>query len=301
METRSHFAMIGAFTLAVVLGGFSFIFLLSGSGLTKKYRVYEITFSHSVSGLSLGGTVNFNGLKVGEVTKLGISEEDTSRVDALVKVDESTPIKVNTKARLETTGVTGVASIALFADGAGEGELTAPPGQRYPRIAAESSQFQTLFENMQQVAEKASVALTKLDTMVDANAAALTSVLKDAATFTKGLAANTREVENFIDDAAELAHSLKPLVGRFNQVLTASETTIKAIDPKKLKTIAGEMASVTSNLNRFSEPGLRQYENLAVDGRKAAESFDRAVRSLERDPSQVIFGPSQSVPEVAGQ
>lgn len=302
METRSYFALIGAFALAVVFGAFSFVFWLSGSGLNKEYRVYEITFNHSVSGLSLGGAVSFNGLKVGEVTRLGISEEDPGRVDALIQVDKSTPIKANTKARLESTTLTGVASIALSgAGGAGEAELTAAPGRRYPRIAADTSQYQTLVENMEQVYTKASAALTKLETLLDTNAVALTSVLKDTATFTKGLAANTNTVGKFIVDASELAHSLKPLVGRFDRVLTASETTIKAFDPKKIKTITGKMAGVTTNLNRFSETGLRQYERLAVDGRKAAESLDRAARSLERDPSQVIFGPSQSVPEVAGK
>jgi len=301
METRSNFALIGAFALVVVFGVFGFIYWLSGSGLTKKYVVYEIIFSHSVSGLSLGGAVHFNGLKVGEVTKLEISKEDPSRVDALIQVEKSTPIKVNTKARLETTSLTGVASVALFGSGRGEAELAAAPGQDYPRIEAENSQFQTLFENMQEVSSKASVTLTKLDALLDSNGVALTSVLKDTATFTKGLAANTDNIGKFIADAAEVAHSLKPLASRFDKVLTASETTIKAIDPKKLKSITGEMAGVSANLNRFSETGLRQYERLAVDGRKAVESVDRAVRNLERDPSQVIFGPSQSVPEVAGQ
>ncbi len=301
METRSNFALIGAFTLAVVFGVFTFIFWLSGAGLTTSYNVYQITFSHAVSGLSLGGAVNFNGLKVGEVTNLEISKDDPSRVDALIRVKNSTPIKVNTKARLETTSlITGVASIGLFGSGPNEADLKPAPGQPPPRIAAEDSQFQALLENLQEVASKASAALTKIDDLVDTNRVALTSVLKDTATFTKGLAANTDNVGKFIVDAAELAHSLKPLASRFDRVLTASESAIRAIDPKKIRTITGEMAGVTTNLNRFSETGLRQYERLAVDARKAAESLDRAVRSLERDPSQVIFGPSQSVPEVAG-
>ncbi len=55
-----------------------------------------------------------------------------------------------------------------------------------------------------------------------------------------------------------------------------------------------------TRLNRFSATGLRQYEQLAVDGRKAVDSIERTVRSLERDPSQVIFGRSETMPEVQG-
>ena len=302
METRSHYALIGAFALAVVLGAFTFVYWLSGSGLTRQYSNYEITFAHSVAGLSVGGAVTFNGLKVGEVTRLEISKEDPGRIDALIRIDRATPINVKTKARLDMSTLTGVASIALLSSGgASEAALTAAAGQRYPRIAADTSQYETLIENMQQVYSKATVALAKLDSLLDANGGTLTTILKDTATFTKGLAAKTNTVGDFIADAASLAHSLKPLLSQFDRVLTASESTIKSIDPKKLKTITGKMADVTVNLDRFSKTGLRQYEKLAVDGRKAAESLDRAARSLERDPSQVIFGPSQTAPEATGK
>ena len=38
METRANFALIGAFTLAVVFAAFAFVFWFSGSGKTAQYR-----------------------------------------------------------------------------------------------------------------------------------------------------------------------------------------------------------------------------------------------------------------------
>jgi phospholipid/cholesterol/gamma-HCH transport system substrate-binding protein len=198
------------------------------------------------------------------------------------------------------TGLTGVASVALVGATPDAPDLVATPGQRYPRIQGDSSDFQNLLENFQSVSVRAGAVLEKLDHLLDENATAFTAVLKNTETFTKTLAANSDNIGNFVRDAAEFAHSLKPVANRFDKLLIAGETTIKAIDPKKLKTIAGEMAGASANLNRFSATGLRQYEQLAVDGRKAVDSIERTVRSLERDPSQVIFGRSETMPEVQG-
>ena len=98
-----------------------------------------------------------------------------------------------------------------------------------------------------------------------------------------------------------MAHSLKPVAERFDKLLASAERTVKALDPKTIKNITGNVAGISSNLNRFSETGLRQYEQLAIDARKAVATLDRAVHNFERDPSQVIFGPSQALPEVKGQ
>ena len=101
------------------------------------------------------------------------------------------------------------------------------------------------------------------------------------------------QISAFIKDASDAAHSLKPVVARLDKVLATGEQTLKAIDPKQIKAITGNIAGASSNLKSFSAGGLRQYEQLAVDARKAVDTLDQAVRSIERDPSQFIWGPSQ--------
>jgi phospholipid/cholesterol/gamma-HCH transport system substrate-binding protein len=294
METRANFALIGAFTVAVAFAAFAFVFWFSGPSQTAKYETYEIVFPGSVSGLSRGAGVLFNGLKVGEVTHLAISEKNPSNVDVLISIDRRTPVKTDTRARLESKGFTGVAEVLLEGGVSGAPNLVAADGQKYPRIQADKSQIQNLLGNVQGL-------LTKLDKFLEENSATITDTLKNAKTFTQTLADNSQSVGSFIRDAADLAHSLKPVAGKLDKVLTAGEQTIKALDPKKLKTITTEVAGASANLNRFSATGLRQYEQLAVDARRALDTLDRTVRSLEKDPSQVIFGPSQSTPEYQGR
>jgi phospholipid/cholesterol/gamma-HCH transport system substrate-binding protein len=294
METRANFALIGAFTIAVVFAAFAFVYWFSGPSQRAQYKTYELVFPGSVSGLSRGAAVLFNGLKVGEVTHLAISEEDPSRVDVLINVDKKTPVKTNTRARLETRGFTGVAEVSLAGGTPGAPDLVAQPDQRYPRIQAERSEIQNILESVQNLSNRASEVLGKIDKLVDANSASLTATIKNAETFSKALADNSGNIKDLLTSAADLARSLKPAAARLEKLLAA-------IDPQKIKSITGDIAGASANINRFSSGGLRQYEQLAVDARKAVDTLDRAVKSLERDPQQVIFGASPSIPEYQGR
>ncbi|MBV9557208.1 MAG: MCE family protein, partial [Pseudolabrys sp.] len=64
METRANYALIGAFTLAVIAGAFGFVYWFSGSQQGIERKSYRMIFTSSVSGLSRGASVLFNGLKV---------------------------------------------------------------------------------------------------------------------------------------------------------------------------------------------------------------------------------------------
>ena len=128
METRANFVLIGAFTLGAVVAAFLFVMWIVGYGAAGTHRRYQIIFNGSVSGLSTGATVLFNGLKVGEVTDLGFVKGNPSQVVADIDVtNASAPINSDTKAQLETQGLTGSATVALIGGERGRGELTGNP------------------------------------------------------------------------------------------------------------------------------------------------------------------------------
>ncbi|WP_428989260.1 MlaD family protein [Methylocapsa aurea] len=294
METRANFALIGAFALAVVFAAFGFVFWFSGASQTAQYKTFELHFNGSVSGLLRGNDVRFNGLKVGEVTQLAISDQDPSRVDVLISIDRKTPVKTNTRARLEQTGFTGVAYVSLTGGTPGAEDLRAKPGETYPIIEAERSEFQNILENVQKLSSTATEVLDKVGKLLDANSQTISDTLKNTEKFTKALADNSGGIDSFIHDMSEISASMKPLPARIDKLLAA-------IDPKKLNSIATDIAGASANLKSFSGSGLKQYEQLAVDARKTLDTVERAVRSLEKNPQQVIFGASPGLPEYRGK
>src|SRR5512143_574399 len=113
MERKAHYALIGLFTFAVVAGAFAFVFWLHHSSGKKQAVAYRVIFDSSVSGLQVGGNVLFNGIRVGEVTKLQLDPDKPSQVIAMLAVNKATPIRSDTKVGLEFQGLTGVAAVSL--------------------------------------------------------------------------------------------------------------------------------------------------------------------------------------------
>ncbi len=76
-----------------------------------------------------------------------------------------------------------------------------------------------------------------------------------------------------------------------NQAAEAAASVRKLADNLDART-----AELANQLKQFTGPGLRQFEALAVDGRRTLSDLDRTLRNFERNPRQFIFGGS-SVPE----
>ena len=67
MGTRANYIVTGAFTLAVIVGVFGFIFWFQNTGGSSARASYRVVFAGSVSGLRTGASVLFNGIRVGEL------------------------------------------------------------------------------------------------------------------------------------------------------------------------------------------------------------------------------------------
>ena len=335
METKANYALIGAFTLSVIVAAFGFVFWFSGGDKPANRKVYRIVFSSSVSGLSRGAYVLFNGLRVGEVTKIDLAD-NPSFVFALVELDPRTPVKTDTRARLEYQGLTGVASVALTGGSvtAGEPVMT---GAALPEIIADRSDFQNILETMQNLSGKLDKMLEKTDRLVDENAGTITSILKNVDSFSKSLADNSTGLQDFTATLADVGRSLKPFVetldrnsgnidaimkdtreltarlngasakldgllgasgspGLFDDVADAAKSMRKLADNLEVRT-----KEIATSVKQFTGPGLRQYEALATEGRRTLEEINRAVKSLEKNPQQLIFGAKPQVPEHSGR
>ena len=113
MEIRARFVLIGVFVLAVVAAGFGFVYWIENTSGLGKQTSYRIRFDQSVSGLLLGSAVQFNGIRVGEVTDLKLDKDDPRRVLVTIAVAADTPVRADTTVGLVFGGLTGVPEIAL--------------------------------------------------------------------------------------------------------------------------------------------------------------------------------------------
>ena len=159
METRAPFVIVGAFVLAAIAAVFGFVYWLHNTGGLGPRATYHVQFEGSVPGLLVGAAVLFNGIRVGEVTDLGLAPDNPRRVNATISVASTTPVRADTKVGLEFQGLTGVPVIAL------EGGMLVANSGEVPTLIAEPGAGQ----GMTQAARDA---LRKVDSVLAENSGA---------------------------------------------------------------------------------------------------------------------------------
>lgn len=303
METRARHALIGAFTLAVIAAAFGFVFWFSGgAGKQSNRTTYAIVFPGSVSGLSRGSQVLFNGLRIGEVTKLQLAPDNPSNVMVSIEVDARTPMRQDTLARLEYSGLTGLASIGLTGGSANSAALKPGPNGGPAVIQGDRSDFANLISAGQRIAARADNVLEKLDTAVDANSGALSNTLKNAEIFSKSLADNADGVRVFLASMADVGKAIKPLAAKLETLTADADSVVKAVDPEKVKLIVAQVSEISVKLNGVAGKLDTTFTNLngllATDDNKglvaevsdAAKSIKRLADNLDIRTKEITTG-----------
>ena len=102
METRAHYVAVGAFVLALVFLGFTAVLWLAGTQFAVNYDHYDIFFKGPVTGLSKGAAVDYNGIRVGQVSEIGIDPNNVEQIRVTVEVKSDVVIKEDAAANVET-------------------------------------------------------------------------------------------------------------------------------------------------------------------------------------------------------
>jgi phospholipid/cholesterol/gamma-HCH transport system substrate-binding protein len=128
-------------------------------------------------------------------------------------------------------------------------------------------------------------------------------------------AVDPEKVKSIVSDISALSAKLNAAASKVDGVLTSLNGFLSTSDgqgvfsevgaaAKSIKKFADDLdlrsKDLLANLSRFSSSGLRQYEALAIDGRKTLDQINQAVRSIENNPQQFLFGKKSSVPEYSG-
>jgi phospholipid/cholesterol/gamma-HCH transport system substrate-binding protein len=185
METRAPFVIVGAFVLAAIAAVFGFVYWLQNTGGLGPRATYHVQFDGSVPGLLVGAAVLFNGIRVGEVSDLRLAPDSPRRVNAIISVASTTPVRADTKVGLEFQGLTGVPVVALEG-----GMLVAGTGEVSTLIADPGAG-----QGMTQAARDA---LRKVDSVLSENSGALKDTISNFKVFSEGLARNTGKLDGIV-------------------------------------------------------------------------------------------------------
>jgi phospholipid/cholesterol/gamma-HCH transport system substrate-binding protein len=309
MDRESNYVAVGLFVLLVLVLGAGFVLWYSDSADGKAQKRYEIYFEGSVGGLSEGSSVRYLGVNVGRVMRLGIDPRDAGRVRVVADIDEDAPVKADTVARLSLQGVTGLLYINLQPREPGAAPAKPVTGTKFPVIPSAQSQFDVLIASLPDVVAKASETLTRLNSLLsDRNIASVSATIGHAERAAAALPATVADARVMFHDLKEAADemqtamsSLAELGGTGGANIQAAAVRLReaadsvARSAARLDRMVGDNAE---NIDRFAGDGLAEFEQLMRETREAMQSFDALTKSLEKDPSRVIYRPAPAGVEI---
>jgi phospholipid/cholesterol/gamma-HCH transport system substrate-binding protein len=308
MERNAHYALVGLASTVLFVLMVVFVVWLARLQFTKAYDIYDVDFKGPVRGLSSGGEVFFNGIKVGEVTKLSLDRLNPNRVVARIRISSDSPVRIDSTGSLEPLGVTGVNYIQITA-----GTLSKPllkdvtPSDRIPVIRTIPGQFDSLLEGGGTVLARAVEVMDRVNRLMSdenikqisgtlADVHAVTSELKDQKRLiadlddtVKSLNATSEKIGKLTTDAnglvdGDLKRTLANLNGAVGEI---RETTVE---------VRGAIGQVAGPAGEFASTGLPQLSRTVVTLQRAAENLDRLVSEVEANPRALVGkGPAKEL------
>lgn len=259
MEDRAKYVLIGLFTFAVIAGAFGFVYWLYNAQGSQESANYRVIFSGSVTGLRVGAPVLFNGIRVGHVTGLGLTD-NPSEVSAMVAVEKATPIRKDTRVTLEFAGLTGIASVSL------KGELaSAPPlegeGGEPPTLKADTSAGQDLSSSVRE-------SLSKVNSLINENRESLNKTIKNLEEFTSALARNGDKIDKVMEEGAGAMESMRTLGDNLDK----------------------RTATITSDVHKVAETANKQIDSVGNTATRAISNVEKAITDLAANPQRFLFG-----------
>lgn len=303
MERRANYALVGFVTVGLLIGLFAFIVWLAGFSFNKHYDIYDVLFVGPVRGISEGGEVHFNGIKVGEVTKLALDPSDPNRVIARVRLTAGVPIRVDSYAVAEPQGITGVNYIQISGGTQGKPLLKdVTPRGTVPVIHSQKSTLADLLEGGGTVLQRSVETLDRVNRLLsDQNIRNISDTISDF----KSLGDEMRERRAIIADAQKAIQDADQTVQSVNQLAKSSDKLVNGDAKRALSNLADASADLkeTSREARtmlaklqgpttdFADHGLPQLSATIVSLEQTSKSLDSLARELQSSPQGALAKP----------
>jgi phospholipid/cholesterol/gamma-HCH transport system substrate-binding protein len=258
MKFRATNLMIGTLALALIGGSFGAWLGYQKVAGVKQRVPFRVVFEDSASGLRKGGSVNFAGIRVGEVVSLKL--DNPRRVVALTMIDNTTPLRKDTLVGLEFQGLTGIAAVSLTG---GTVDGPPPPLDRdgIPMLTADP-------DALLNTQEKIRVALRNVDRVITENEEAVKDTLRNFESFTASLSTNGE---------------------RLTSIVASAESGVTAVDNGFAKTLDfmkslgsdkydGELLPTVISLRELVESFDKKSDAFINDGRKMLNDLSQSIK-----------------------
>jgi phospholipid/cholesterol/gamma-HCH transport system substrate-binding protein len=291
METRSNYVLVGAVTLAMLVGLLVFTVWLAGLS-NRETNCYDIYFSQGVGGLNKGSNVTFNGVPVGQISKISLLPERPEFIWVRIEVERDTPVLQGTTAEIHGVGFTGVSEIQLTGAARGAQRIRQPGPQGCPVIPSSTSGLGALLNSAPELMERIQTRTERLTELLsDKNQNAISDILENMDRTTKVIADRAPDLADAIADAR---------VAVRNAGVASQRVAELASNTNQLVTDQGRPA--IENLNKAIASVQHAADALdatITDARPGIQNFSKSTLPELNQTVRQMRGLAQSLQDVA--
>lgn len=296
MESRAHHVLIGVFTVTVVVAGLFFSLWLSGLAGDRSVNFYTVVFNQSVNGLSRGSSVQYSGIKVGDVVQLILDPNDMRRVLARIRVVGHIPIRQDTGAKLVPAGITGTSLIQLT-NGTPDSPLLVSKDDGDPVIVASPSTLSAALASGEDLIVNLNTILTNAQPFLipdNARNLALTLAHLEQAS---GALAQQR------DNVGELVQQMKSASSQANLVMQQTSHLLLGPGTEAMNNLQQATASLVTSSKQVEyiiaqnqeafhggAQGIAEIGPMLTELRGTLAGVRSITRNLENNPRRFLLG-----------
>lgn len=260
--------MIGSVTLAVIAAAFAGLLGFRKIHALRQQSPLRIVFEGSASGLRKGGSVNFDGVQIGEIKSLKL--DNPRKVVALVTVDSSAPIRKDTVVGVEFQGLTGLAAISLT----GGVDSAAPvplDKDGIPILTADLSDIESIRDSLHNV-----------DRILVGDQAMVKDALMNFETYTASLASRGDAIESIMRKADDAFASIDSAMNKIDNVV-----------PGLANGKADQLLEKVKTIRELAESFNKKSAAVMEDGRRSLLDISQAANDVTRkiNPQAVNSNP----------
>ena len=311
---------VGGFVIGAVLIAMIAVIVFGSGRIFEKSTRHVAFFTGSLQGLRIGAPVQFRGVEIGTVSQI-LVQFDHASLEFLIPVilDINTDLihdlgdedldpedKID---ELVDKGLRAQLAIQSFVTGQQTVQLALHPNSPlkmietdfpYRQIPTIPSTFEQMEQSIGSVLQDVSEVLAELKDFIGDNRGKIEQTLDNIVDVTETVKDNREAITDLLSNANDTLLSYKGLAERADSIVAENQDEISAAIAglneleQKVSTLADTANAVLeenrTGMKDFTNEGLYEIKNLAVDAQAAVEQFRRVMEEMERDPARFLLG-----------
>jgi len=308
MNNRVNYTTVGFLVLLGIALMMSFTYWMLKPTVDEDIQKYTIYFDESVLGLNLDAPVKYRGISVGKVAEMKINPRNSEQVEVTVTILKTTPVKVDTVAKLTSQGITGLSYINLSMGSHISDTLKTKDGAKFPVIKTIPSFFENLEKSFGNVSNRLSSTLGRTEKLLgDENQKEISLLLKRSAnvmekmelllddktvvhlqstaksmdSFTGKLDKLMPDIDNFLESSVAWEDDIS---GSFDSISNSYKGIKSSMDEFKRAISSGEF-----NMKELGADVVPTMNNTLLEMQELMIKFEEVLDQYNKSPSDILY------------